>query len=66
PWFGVVLLGIFAGNFFFENGKAKFKIKKPKIEGIKFVEMLGKNSLALYLIHQAIMFPLVYFLSILI
>ncbi|MCR4335756.1 MAG: DUF1624 domain-containing protein, partial [archaeon] len=33
PWFGVVLLGIFAGNFFFENGKAKFKIKKPKIEG---------------------------------
>tara|TARA_Y100000310_G_scaffold343708_1_gene452643 strand:+ start:12569 stop:13279 length:711 start_codon:yes stop_codon:yes gene_type:complete len=66
PWFGIILLGIFAGNYFYENGTARFKIQKPKLNGINFVEYLGKNSLAIYLTHQLVMFPLAYLVSLLI
>jgi len=66
PWFGVVLLGIFAGNTLYENGTSKIEFRKPEIKGIGFVELLGQNSLLIYFIHQPVLFTLVYIASMLI
>ncbi|MFH1391181.1 MAG: heparan-alpha-glucosaminide N-acetyltransferase [Candidatus Diapherotrites archaeon] len=66
PWFGVVLLGLFVGNTFYEKGISKLKIKKPEMRIIGFVEKLGKHALIIYFLHQLILFPLVYVLSTLI
>jgi len=55
PWFGVVLLGVFAGNVVYGGGKrpALFKGKAPTIA--KPLLPLGRNSLFIYLIHQPIL-----------
>ena len=58
PWFGVFLLGISAGAFFYPNAKRRFN----KIQLIQnsdnfhlipiILEFPGKHSLIIYLIHQ--------------
>jgi len=56
PWFGVTLLGIFLGNLLYKNGKRKFKIKDiSNVFFVKFISLLGRNSLSIYLIHQPIL-----------
>jgi uncharacterized membrane protein len=56
PWFGVTLLGIYFGNLLYKNGKRGFKIKDLSDSLItKFLTFLGRNSLAIYLIHQPIL-----------
>lgn len=49
PWFGVVLLGIYAGQRLFIEGK---RTNSPGMDKLAF---LGRNSLLIYLIHQPIM-----------
>lgn len=53
PWFGVLLEGIFMGNFLYEGGKRRFKIpytgKNPLVN---FIQSVGQNSLFIYFIHQ--------------
>ena len=55
PWFGVVLLGLFAGNVVYGDGKrpALFAGKAPA--AAKPLLPLGRNSLFIYLIHQPIL-----------
>jgi uncharacterized membrane protein len=55
PWFGVVLLGLFAGNVLYGGGKrpALFAGKAPA--AAKPLLPLGRNSLFIYLIHQPIL-----------
>ncbi len=60
PWFGAVLIGLGLGNILFENGKAKFPVAKPGARIFGFVELLGRNSLAIYFAHQLVLFPLVF------
>jgi uncharacterized membrane protein len=48
PWFGVVLLGIYAGQRLFTEGKTR-------VSGMDKLAFLGRNSLLIYLIHQPIM-----------
>ncbi len=55
PWFGVVLLGLFAGNALYGNGRrpALFADKAPV--ATKPLLPLGRNSLFIYLVHQPIL-----------
>jgi len=56
PWFGVTLLGIFFGNFFYNYGKRQFKIRERSDSIIvKKLSFLGRHSLIIYLIHQPIL-----------
>jgi uncharacterized membrane protein len=51
PWFGLVLIGIALGKYFYPNGERRMKV--PKLpEQLAF---LGRNSLVIYLIHQPIL-----------
>lgn len=58
PWFGLVLIGIAAGEWLYPGGTRIFAT--PKIPGIleKPVVFLGRHSLVIYLIHQPIIIML--------
>jgi uncharacterized membrane protein len=53
PWFGVVLLGIFAGQVLYPGGGRWFNLpdlgERP---GIRELAWLGRRSLLIYLVHQ--------------
>ncbi len=66
PWFGIILIGIFAGNILYKNGKRSFSI--PEIEKLRklkilkqislilsYICFLGRHSLIIYLLHQPIL-----------
>ena len=67
PWFSLVLVGIaFANIFYTKSEEPEEKIKLPDLSQkrlIKEICFLGRHSLAIYLIHQIILFPLVYIIS---
>lgn len=52
PWFGVILLGIFAGNILYPSGKRVFS--PPRLPSFPFqgLAFLGRHSLTIYLLHQ--------------
>jgi len=52
PWLGVVFLGIFLGHYPFYKYLPMFDIKP--------ILWMGQHSLSLYLLHQAILFPIVF------
>lgn len=61
PWFGVILIGIFTGNFLYPNYTRKFDIKNhSEFLPIRLLCMFGKRSLLIYLIHQPILIALLY------
>ncbi|GIV80306.1 MAG: membrane protein [Litorilinea sp.] len=63
PWFGVVLIGLFLGNFLYHGKARRFHLPNlsdwPPVRGL---EWLGLRSLTIYLLHQpvllAILLPL--------
>lgn len=59
PWFGVVLIGIALGNFFYEKGGRRVALPEPKNSAAGFLQLLGKHSLLIYFTHQIILYPLV-------
>ena len=60
PWFGVVLIGFFLHYINLHT------VRVPDYPGKDGISFLGKYSLEIYLSHQAILFPLIYVLSLLI
>lgn len=61
PWLGVVLIGIFIGNTLYIGHKRSFHI--PDLSSFKlskFFCFLGRNSLAIYFLHQPIILGLIY------
>lgn len=53
PWFGVVLLGVWFGNWFYADNKRLIPL--PDWGGffpITWLEFLGRHSLLIYVIHQ--------------
>ena len=54
PWLGASLFGLFATR------KNLYKIDIPKNKITRMFTYLGKHSLVIYLIHQPILFSLVY------
>lgn len=57
PWLGASLLGIFAVH------KKLHLIALPDRSDIAFMDLLGRHSLFIYLVHQPILFGFVYLLS---
>jgi uncharacterized membrane protein len=57
PWFGVVLVGLFAGNLVYGAGKRPPVPTKAPVAARPLVP-LGKNSLFIYLVHQPVMIAL--------
>lgn len=53
PWFSVFLSGVLFSQRFYKNGNRKFLIRCPK-NFEKWVCVVGRNSLKIYLIHQPI------------
>jgi uncharacterized membrane protein len=58
PWFGVVLLGLFAGNVLYGGGKRPAGVPSQAPLVAKPLVPLGRNSLFIYLIHQPILIAL--------
>lgn len=62
PWFGLVLLGIYLGNSVYPDFTQRFQIpdhsNHPVIRGFC---LLGRNSLAIYLVHQPALIAAMYF-----
>ncbi|MBI4896117.1 MAG: DUF1624 domain-containing protein [Candidatus Aenigmarchaeota archaeon] len=55
PWFGVMLLGIWAGNHGYQNYQRQFHL--PDLHGqfaMRILSFLGRHSLAIYLLHQPV------------
>jgi len=60
PWFGVFLVGIGAGHYFYPRGERKIMI--PAWENHSVVSVfsrMGKNSLFIYFIHQPILIGII-------
>ncbi len=65
PWFGVVLLGIFLGNTFYTaSGRTFYLPDWGNFAPFRFLQLLGRNSLLIYMIHQPILYALAFLLSI--
>jgi len=62
PWFGVFLIGMFLGNALYPQGKRRFRL--PDSGGRLFapLQLLGRNSLLIYLLHQPILIALLWLL----
>ncbi len=59
PWFGLVLLGTYLGKkLYAPHGKRLFNFTKPDSMAIEACEWLGRNALAIYLVHQPILIAL--------
>ncbi|QIN85051.1 DUF1624 domain-containing protein [Rubrobacter tropicus] len=57
PWFGVVLIGLFIGNVVYGKGRpARFPARSPVVA--RPLLPLGRNSLAIYLVHQPLLVAL--------
>lgn len=65
PWFGVVLLGVFFGNLLYPAGRRVFMLPDwsaaAPVYGLRF---LGRHSLPIYLLHQPVLFGILYLLGI--
>jgi uncharacterized membrane protein len=62
PWFGVVLMGMGLGDLLYRGYRRKIDL--PDLTDSPFVRwltFLGRNSLAIYLIHQPVLLALLYF-----
>jgi len=62
PWFGVCLLGIMIGDWLYSTDKRMFRFPDiSKYRPVKFFSLLGKHSLAIYLVHQPVIAGVLYF-----
>jgi uncharacterized membrane protein len=65
PWYGVALLGIFAGHTLYPGGQAQFHLPaifdNPLVRGLAF---LGQHSLLIYLIHQPILLGMLFLVGV--
>lgn len=56
PWFGVVLLGIGAANLLYGPRGRRFALPDfSTTPPVPFLQMLGRHSLAIYLLHQPLL-----------
>jgi uncharacterized membrane protein len=58
PWFGVVLVGLFFGNMVYSGGRRSAGLPGAAPVLARPLLPLGRNSLAIYLVHQPVMIVL--------
>jgi uncharacterized membrane protein len=64
PWFGVVLAGVALGQIFFPAGRRRFELPDwGDCPGLRQLSWAGERSLLIYLLHQPILFALLYLLT---
>ncbi len=59
PWFGIALLGVFAGKSLYPRHRRTFSL--PDLSGlapVRGLRLLGRHSLAIYLLHQPLLIAL--------
>ncbi len=61
PWFGVVLLGVFFGNLLYPAGRRVVLLPDwGNVAPVRGLRFLGRHSLPIYLLHQPVLFALLY------
>ncbi|MEW5961078.1 MAG: heparan-alpha-glucosaminide N-acetyltransferase [Chloroflexota bacterium] len=56
PWFGVALLGVFAGYSLYSQGVRRFRLPDlSQVAPVRGLRFLGRHSLLIYLVHQPIL-----------
>jgi uncharacterized membrane protein len=63
PWFGVVLLGVFFGNWRYGSEKERATHAAPRLPAIRSLAFLGRHSLLVYFVHQPILIALLILLE---
>jgi len=63
PWFGVVLLGVFAGNVLYGERRKRATHPAPPLPAIRPLAFLGRHSLPVYLVHQPILLAILILLG---
>lgn len=64
PWFGVVLIGIFAGNMLYPEYTRKFNLADlSRFSPVNIFCLMGRYSLFIYLIHQPFLIMVLYLLG---
>ena len=61
PWFGVILMGVAIGDFFYRDFRRRIPL--PDLAGsplVRWLAFLGRNSLLIYLVHQPVLIGLMY------
>jgi uncharacterized membrane protein len=59
PWFGIALLGVFAGYTFYPEGQLRFSLPPlSDIAPVRGLRFLGRHSLLIYLVHQPLIIGL--------
>ena len=54
PWFGVVLVGLFFGNVVYREGRRPAGLPSAAPVAARPLLPMGRNSLAIYLVHQPV------------
>lgn len=63
PWFGLVLIGIFAGKRLLSANKTGIKTWRPAHGFSRLLILAGRHSLLLYMVHQPVFIGLLYLLK---
>jgi uncharacterized membrane protein len=65
PWFGVTMFGIFTGNTLYSGYRRKYELfdlsSNPLISAL---ELMGRKSLSIYIIHQPLLVFVLYFFGV--
>jgi len=59
PWFGLVLIGLFVGKKIYPFGQRSMELKENTLT--RFLSLLGRQSLIIYLVHQPIIVLVLFF-----
>ena len=62
PWLGVVFIGIFFGHHLYLYLEKKYTKNQTQPKFTRPLTILGKHSLIIYLVHQPILFAILYLL----
>ena len=63
PWFGVVLIGISAGQWLYPEGVRRFSLPDLRLSSARAISFLGRHSLLIYFVHQPVILIALRFLG---
>lgn len=63
PWFGVVLIGISAGQWLYPGGIRRFSLPNLRLSPARGISFLGRHSLLIYFVHQPVILIALRFLG---